>query len=463
MNPFIFFTVLATFIAVLVIIGLRASRKTQTTDDYFLAGRSLSLPQVTFTLIATQLGGNMLIGTSQWAYSYGFYGVLYTLGMAIGFLILASGVAAKLQEGGVGTTAALLEKRYNSVLLKKFASLISIVSLFGILISIVISSRALLASIDMQSELAFVILWCAIIIYTMIGGLHAVVAADTAQVLFIICSIGGIFIYSLIMRPHGLIALSELWRTQQFFVDKLDTARIIATVSMPALFALVEQDLAQRFFAARSSRVALMAALCAGIFIIIFGFVPVYFGMQAKLLAIPLSENANPFLSMLGIITSDLVFAFAACGVLAAITSTADSLLCAISSNVAQDFDYSSFGMQRTLFSSQIITCIIGVSAVMSSFIVHKNIIDIAVGSYAISVSCLLIPLLFACYSARPHTKAACCAAIAGGIGFIVMSWYPMTVIPAAVVALPLSFIGYLIAKMVFPQPSQRGLFDDRA
>lgn len=450
MNPIIFFSVLATFVAVLIIIALRAAQQTKTTDDYFLAGRSLSLHQVAFTLIATQLGGNMLIGTSQWSYTYGFYGLLYTLGIAIGFLILASGFAAKLQEGGVGTTAALLEKRYNSLFLKKFASIVSIVSLFGILISIVISSRSLLASIGMHSELAFALLWCAIVIYTMIGGLHAVVAADTAQVLFIICAIGGISVYSFLMRPHGLLSLSELWRSQQFFVEsmQLDTSRILATLLMPALFSLVEQDLAQRFFSARSSRVALMAALVAGIFIIIFGFVPVYFGMQAKLLAIPLPANANPFLSMIEFITNDFVFAFAACGVLAAITSTADSLLCAISSNIAQDFDYSSFGIKRTLVSSQLITCGIGLAAVAGSFAIHQNIIDVAIQSYALSVSCLLVPLLYACYSKMPQANAAIAATCAGGISFVIFLLYPLS-LPAALVALPFSWLGYQLFSVL--------------
>lgn len=451
MDPIIFFSVLTLFIGILVSIGLRASKNTKTTDDYFLAGKSLTVSQVTFTLIATQLGGNMLIGTSQWSYSYGFYGVLYSLGIAIGFLLLASGFAAKLQEGGVGTTAALLEKRYNSRWFKKLASLISILSLFGILISIVISSRTFLASIDMHSETAFMTLWCAIIIYTMIGGLHAVVATDTAQVIFIMFSIGGLWLYTVCMQPHGILGFSELFKAQPLFVDSLhlSTSQIIATISMPALFALVEQDLAQRFFSARSSKVALMAALSAGIFIILFGFIPVYFGMQAKLLGITLPYGANPFLSLLGTITNDFVFALAACGVLAAITSTADSLLCAISSNIAQDFDYSSFGIQKTLISSQIITCIIGCTAVICSFFMYQNIIDIAIQSYALSVSCLLVPLVYACYSAQPNRYAAISAAIVGAVCFGIFSLLPDMPLPAALVALPFSLFAYFIVSLL--------------
>lgn len=449
MDPIIFFSVLAFFITALVAIGWRASQKTHTPDDYFLAGRSLSVPQVTFTLIATQLGGNMLIGTSQWAYAYGFYGVLYTLGIAIGFLILASGFAAKLQEGGVATTAALLEKRYQSVFLKKIASIISIISLLGILISIVISSRTFLASIDMHNETAFIALWCMIIFYTMLGGLHAVVAADTAQVIFILVSIGGLWLYTVLTNPHGILPLSHVWNAQPLFVESLQLtpSRILATVSMPALFALVEQDLAQRFFAARSAKVALLSALAAGVFIILFGFIPVYFGMQAKLMGIPLAHQANPFLSLVSFITTEFVFACVACGVLAAITSTADSLLCAISSNIAQDFDYSSFGVQKTVVSSQIMTCIIGCTAIICSYFMNQNIIDIAIQSYALSVSCLLVPLLYACYSTHPDRRGALAATVSGGISFIVASSLQDMFIPTALIALIGSWIAYVVAS----------------
>ena len=52
------------------------------------------------------------------------------------------------------------------------------------------------------------------------------------------------------------------------------------------LAALAEQDLAQRFFAARTKKIATLSALLTGGFMILFALVPIYFGMQAKLLGL---------------------------------------------------------------------------------------------------------------------------------------------------------------------------------
>jgi len=38
------------------------------------------------------IGSGMLLGTAEKSYLYGFYGIAYTLSMAIGFLLLSSGI-----------------------------------------------------------------------------------------------------------------------------------------------------------------------------------------------------------------------------------------------------------------------------------------------------------------------------------------------------------------------------------
>ena len=57
MNTLIFAVLLFVFSGIYFIVGALAAKKTKTESDYFLAGRNLGLIPVTFTLIATQLGG----------------------------------------------------------------------------------------------------------------------------------------------------------------------------------------------------------------------------------------------------------------------------------------------------------------------------------------------------------------------------------------------------------------------
>ena len=249
MTSLLFFTVLAAFSAICFTIGFLSSRNIHSVTDYFLAGRNLGTFPVMFTLIATQLGGGMLLGTAQEAYISGIYGILYTVGIMGGFLLLAAGVAARLQTFNVGTTAELFETQYNSPGLRKFAALLSIITMSGILIGQVVGAKALLSSLGFFSEPLFILFWCLIVAYTMIGGLHAVVFVDMFQVLFIIILFSGIFIYTVWHNPSTALALCQ--SQNQFSSDAITNSLMLRTILFPMLFALIEQDLAQRFFASK--------------------------------------------------------------------------------------------------------------------------------------------------------------------------------------------------------------------
>lgn len=426
------------------IIGVYASRSITTNTDYFLAGKKLNIFSVTFTLIATQLGGNLLLGIAQKSYVIGLYGIVYALGMSLGFLLLASGFAARLQQADVPTTAALFEKYYHSPLLKKIASFISILSLCGILVSIIVSSKTLLYGLGIDNELIFLLFWLFIIGYTMVGGLHAVVLTDIFQVIFIIISIGSIFLYSLYALPAPLIPLSDLLHSS---FAPISFSKVLPTFLMPALFSLIEQDLAQRFFAARSQKVALFSALFSGIFITVFGLIPVYFGMQAQLTGIALPANGNPFIAILETVTSEPIFLLALCGIMAAITSTADSLLCAISSNIAQDFDLSFTGIKNTLALSQGVTFLAGIASIIASYTVNENIIDIAIGSYELSVCCLFVPSILCLFTKNVYKNGAFGAALFGFTSFCIFRIYPITY-SKEVITLLLSLCGYGIGSL---------------
>lgn len=441
-----FVTLFSSLSFIYLLIGLYASKNVSTNTDYFLAGRSLGIPSVTFTLVATQLGGGMLLGTSEKAYSVGLYGILYTVSIGLGFLMLGLGFASRLQSLNVATTAQLFQTKYGSPTLKKIASLLSIASMCGLLLGQVLGSKSLLLGLGIANEWVFLSMWAFIIIYTMVGGLTAVVLTDIAQVLYILIMFGILFVYCLMQEP--LSFFTSLGTIQQNFTpEPLDLEIITPLIIMPALFSLIEQDLAQRFFAARSARVAAVSALLSCICVILFSLIPLYFGMKLKLLGIVLPAQASPLLPVIEILTNSTIVSFAVCGILAAITSTADSLLCAISSNLAQDFDFSGIGFKRGIALSQGITFLTGVLAVGVSYFISNDIINILIGSYEISVSCLFVPLVFSYFKSNLKKQAAIYSVCAGAIGFFVFRWYPIG-IPKELASLGLSFVAYLVGSL---------------
>ncbi len=444
MNTLLFFGIFAALAIFYTIIGLAASTQVNSTSDYFLAGRDLGLFPVTMTLIATQIGGGMLIGTSENAYLYGIYGLLYTIGMTVGFALLAAGFARRLQVINVSTTAEIFEKKYNSLFLKQIASFLSIITMSGLLVGQVVASRTIIDSLNlgMATEWIFLAFWLFIIIYTMAGGLKAVIITDVFQVLLIICIFVGVFLYSLLYGPP--FAWSSIGEIQKEFFGTvpLSLNTLVATISMPALFSLIEQDLAQRFFAARSPRIAAMSALLSCVAIIFFALIPIYFGMQAKLLGIEIPIGTSPLIPIVEFLTNEFVVVLCLCAIIAAITSTADSMLCAVSSNVAQDFELKWIGMPDALYRSKVITLALGIIALIASYFVPQNVITILIDSYAISVSCLLVPLLVAYCSDRVSKSGAIASVLCGGIAFMLIPFWN-TELPKVLLPVVISAIAY--------------------
>jgi SSS family solute:Na+ symporter len=226
-------------------------------------------------------------------------------------------------------------------------------------------------------------------------------------------------------------------------------SEFVATLSMPIFFSLIEQDLAQRFFAARTKTVATLSALIAGLCLILFSLVPIYLGVKAKLLGLPLAPGASPLIPVLELLTNELVLVLAVCAIIAAITSTADSLLCAISSNIALDFDLSWTGIKDPVKRSQVITLIIGITALLASYFVPQEIIPILIESYAISVSCMLVPLLFAYFKNEVKKEAAVAAVVAGFVTFVTIQFWN-TLLPKSLLPVVLSLVAYLIADRFY-------------
>lgn len=455
MNEIIFLGLFGLLSLIYLCVGLYASRTVTTTDDYFLASRDLGIASVSFTLIATQVGGGMLLGTASKAYVMGIYGIMYTLSMSIGFLILGFGFAGLLRDANIATTAELFATRYKAPRLKYIASLLSIATMAGLLIGQIVASKSLLLGLGIDNQVVFLSFWSFVIIYTMIGGLKAVVMTDIAQVLLIIVSFGGIWLYTLFADPLGFVgSIKSIFTSQEHFTAADFSMRdLLPILIMPALFSLIEQDLGQRFFAAKNRRVATISALLASGFMLLFSLVPIYFGMQARILGLAVPQGASPLMIVMGELTNDFIFALAVCGIIAAITSTADSLLCAISSHLMQDFDLPITNKQQ-LSISRYVTCTAGALAVIGSYFVPNDVIDILIASYEISVCCLFIPFVASFFVQNLKKENATYSMIGGALGLLIAHLMVLPV-PRELFALGLSLLGCIGASYLTNKKSQ--------
>ena len=443
---------------VYLILGLLTSRKIKTVEDYFLAGRDLGLWSLTITLVATQIGGGMLLGSADAAYTDGYFGVFYTLGMSVGFLALGFGLASKLRQFNVATTAELFEVKYGSSFLRKSASLISALSMVGILASQVVASRALFNVLGINNEFFLLLFWAFVLIYTVMGGLKAVVVTDIFQVIFLVSIVAAVFAYALLGEPLSFFTVTSFVERQEAFssagagVAFLSQLPILLT---SALYPLFGQDLAQRFFSARTKKIAALSALFSSAIMLTFSFIPVYFGMKARLLGLSIESGSSVFYSVINVLTNDFTLALVGCALIAAITSTADSLLCAISSNITQDFDYS-LSESKKLVLSKVVTCLAGFVSISIAYY-SQDILGILSESYGLLISALFVPVFFCFFTSNLKKEAAFVSVFAGAgtFGLLKIVSLPLSAELSAVVSvvLPLvvSFFGYGIGWGLSP------------
>lgn len=444
MNTTVFVGVLALLQFICFWVGKRASRNLHNQQDYFLASKEVRFFPLLMTFVATQIGGGLVLGAAEEAYQFGWTVLLYPLGACLGFVVLALGVGKRLARFQVSTVAELFEVVYQSRLLKRMASTLSIISLFMILMAQVVASRKFMVSLGLDYSFLFLAFWGIVIIYTVIGGLKAVVSIDIIQALFFIC----VFVFGLgYILYTGSFHLSEViqagWSSEAF---DFDTAKLSGWLLMPLLFMVIEQDMAQRCFAARSPRVVSRAAAYAALCTCLVCLIPVFLGILGKQVGIVVPAGSSVFMDVVQALTNPSLAALIGCAVLMAILSTAISLLNAVSSNLSQDFKFDLMQGSQSIQLSRRITAGIGLLAVGGSFYAGA-IVDLLIQSYELSVYCLFIPVSAALFLSRGHALSAWMAFILGGVGFCLTRLISFE-IPKEIVSLILSGIGYALAEL---------------
>lgn len=445
MNTILFLEILFGMAVFYASVAIFSSYKVKNVKDFFLADRGLGVFKLTFTLIATQLGSGMLLGTTARAYQYGKWGILYVLGISTGFLILGCGLAGRLRSLQISTTAEIFETRYKAPNLKLIASALSIMSLWGLFLAQIIASRHIFIGLKVDNPYIFIAFWLFIIFYTMIGGLTSIAIIDSIQVLFIV-GVFGYICYQIM--PGGIAEIasaSTVNKVDYYFFSKIPKLpQLLPAFISPVLFALIEQDLAQRFFAAKNKMVATISAFLSSIFILLFACIPVFFGIYAKVKHIKFSSLEGPLIPLLTKVTSPTILVFATCAIIAAITSTADSLLCATSSNISQDFLPLFPKIKRKLLTSRVISFMTGASALIVSYFINNDIISVIENSYRVTVSCLFVPIFIAYFNSHGNKHAALTSMICGGIGFAYVTLFVKYSITHDLLPLGASLAGYM-------------------
>jgi solute:Na+ symporter, SSS family len=449
-----------SFIPFLIVLGISLvtgflfSKTYKKNSDYFLGNRSLGWGLLAMTFVATQIGGGFILGSAEAAYDYGIFGILYPLGAAFGFLALGLGFGAKLRSLELQTVSDIFEVYYESPVLKKITSLLSIISLTGILIAQAIALKKFLFSMGLNDEWIFLACWLIVIAYTTQGGFLAVVWTDTLQALVMIGMLLVAFSFAFFTSGHLITQEIVLPQASQ---ESGIQSQLLSYLLMPFLFMFIEQDMVQRCFAGKTKKDVTIGATIAAVVLILLAFIPVYFGMTAKALGVQPGMSSK-FMEVIMSTTNTFISTCAATSVLLAIISTASSLLCAVSSNLAQDFARKE-PLQKGQKSekTRLITLFVGLGALGCSYLA-SNIFTCMIASYELFIDTLFIPLVVAVFfkeRCRTAFPSAVGAILLGGAGFVIEKTMDLGTI-GLVIPLFMSGCGFLIGRKLSSKQTQQ-------
>jgi SSS family solute:Na+ symporter len=222
---------------------------------------------------------------------------------------------------------------------------------------------------------------------------------------------------------------------------------VLASLIIPSCFIFIEQDMAQRCFAAKTPKDATKGCLYTALVLILLSAIPTICGILGQAMGL-MPENGAIFMQVMKRVANPFVFVMASSSVLLAIISTASAVLLALSSNVAQDMTTNKKG--------RLITLGLGVGALLGPY-VSDDIISWMVGSYAISVGALFIPIMAAVFTKRTSLPALAGwgGALMGSIGTALAQWFSTNLLA---VALPfvLSFLGFVVGWFISIRQQKR-------
>ncbi|MET8654836.1 solute symporter family protein [Nocardia aurea] len=168
--------IFALFVAVTMIVVIRASRNNNTAADYFTGGRGFSGPQNGIAIAGDYLSAASFLGIAGAIAVYGYDGFLYSIGFLVAWLVALLLVAEMLRNTGKFTMADVLSFRLRERPVRTAAALSTLtVSLFYLLAQMAGAGGlvALLLDIDTKAGQSVVIavVGLLMIVYVLVGGM----------------------------------------------------------------------------------------------------------------------------------------------------------------------------------------------------------------------------------------------------------------------------------------------------
>lgn len=453
-----------------IVIGLVVGNKIKNSSlNFTVAGRNLSVGLVAIALVAQAIDGNATLGNTSLSYDFGFWaGASLIIGLAISLFLLGKFFAERLNKLKLITLADLFELKYD----QKVGFIAAIIMLlgFGILLAGNIATVGILLKIffHIKYETSVILSTFVVLIYIIRGGIISDIYADIFQIILIFIGIfSALFALFMFYGPIDIFSSEVLiskFSLNQFF--SLAEGALInwATIIALGFGNLIAIDFGSRIFAAKSGQDAKRSCYVGAIFTLILGLpfsLIIFYALHLNIT--PSSDIPILIVLAQGFLPS-FVSALLITAVINAALSTIDGALLSMGNiltrnliRIRPEATSDSEEIEKTaLYFFRISLIPIACSAMIFAILLPSPGVLLSI-AFDITFAALLIPFVFAFSEKYANSKAALYAIIVGGVSRIIFATLTPTLfglpnpffIPNSLVSPSLDGIGTIISPIL--------------
>ncbi|EGD53833.1 solute symporter family protein [Gordonia neofelifaecis] len=510
-NPAINISIFIAFVAVTMVVVIRANRKNASASEFFTAGGGFSGPQNGIAISGDYLSAASFLGIAGAIAVYGYDGFLYSIGFLVAWLVALLLVAELLRNTGRFTMADVLSFRLKERPVRMAAALSTlVVSLFYLLAQMAGAGGLVALLLDIHDRtgqsIVIAVVGVLMIAYVLIGGMKGTTWVQIIKAVLLI--VGAAAMTFMVLGKFGFNVSEILGQAQSAMGESSDKAVAARDVLAPGAqyggsttskinflslgLALVLgtaglPHVLMRFYTVPTAKEARRSVVWAisligafYLFTLILGYGAAALVGPDKILAAAGKENAAaPLLALElgGTVLLGVISAVAFATILAVVAGLAITA----SASFAHDIYASVIKRGKASEDDQVKVsrrCIVvlGVLSIVLGILANgQNIAFLVALAFAVAASANLPTIVYSLYWKRFNTRGALWSMYGGLISCIVLivfspavsggakamipsadfAWFPLS--NPGIISIPLAFVLGVVGTLTSPDRGEPG------
>ncbi|QIS07345.1 sodium/solute symporter [Nocardia brasiliensis] len=224
------------FVAITMVVVIRASRNNATAADFFTGGRGFSGPQNGIAIAGDYLSAASFLGIAGAIAVYGYDGFLYSIGFLVAWLVALLLVAEMLRNTGKFTMADVLSFRLKQGPVRTAAALTTLaVSLFYLLAQMAGAGGLVALLLDISDKtgqsIVIAVVGVLMIVYVLVGGMKGTTWVQIIKAVLLIT--GAALMTVMVFAKFGFNLSDILGSAQEHVADSTNKAVAARDVLAP--------------------------------------------------------------------------------------------------------------------------------------------------------------------------------------------------------------------------------------